>query len=301
MATKLKKLAEQVMVITGASSGIGLATAEAAAAKGAKLVLAARSARALEDIARRITAAGGEAVAVTCDVADRVQVDALANAAVAKFGRIDTWVNNAGTGIYARLDEASDADSRRVFDVNYWGVVYGCLAALPHLKANGGALITLGSEVSEGYVAILGQYVASKHAVKGFIDVLRVEIEDVDKAPVAVTLIQPTAVDTPFPQHARNYMSQEPKLPNPMIEPQKVADAILAAAESPTRETRVGTMAKISTTVAMLFPSVADKMAAKQVGNMHTDEAPKHPQGALHKASEDTTGVVGQTHGAGKK
>lgn len=297
MATKLKKLSEQVMVITGASSGIGLATAEAAAEKGAKLVLAARSARALEAIAGRITNAGGEAVAVTCDVADRAQVDALARTAVERFGRIDTWVNNAGTGIYARLDEASDADSRRVFDVNYWGVVYGCLAALPHLKTNGGALITVGSEVSEGYVAILGQYVASKHAVKGFVDCLRVEIEDMDKSPVSVTLIQPTAVNTPFPQHARNYMPQDAKLPDPMIDPTQVADAILNAAESPTREKRVGTMAKISTTVAMLFPSVADTMAAKQAGKMHTDTPPKNPEGALHRASEDATDSAGQKHG----
>ncbi len=300
MATKLKKLSEQVIVITGASSGIGLATTETAAGKGAKLVLAGRSTRALDDIVRRITAAGGEAIAVTCDVADRAQVDALAAAAVARFGRIDTWVNNAGTGMYARLDEGSDADSRRVFDVNYWGVVYGSLAALPHLKKNGGALITVGSEVSEGYVAILGQYVASKHAVKGFIDVLRVEIEDIDKAPVSITLIQPAAVDTPFPQHARNYMAQEPKLPDPMIEPQKVADAILAAAEKPTREKRVGTMAKINTTVAMLFPSVADRMAAGQVGNMHTDAPAQNRDGALHKSSEDGTQVVGRTHGVGK-
>src|SRR4051812_2995472 len=213
MSVQLKKLADQVIVVTGASSGIGLATAEAAAKQKAKLVLAARSAQALDEIARRLTAMGAEVVAVTCDVSDRKQVEQLAERAITQFGRIDTWINNAGQGLYGRLDEVTDDDSRRLFDINFWGVVNGSLAALPHLKKNGGALINLGSEVSEAYVPLLGMYTASKHAVKGFTDALRVEIENVDQAPVSITLIQPTAVDTPFPQHARNYMSQEPKLP----------------------------------------------------------------------------------------
>src|SRR5205085_5634918 len=131
-------------------------------------------------------------------------------------------------------------------DINFWGVVNGSLAALPHLKANGGALINIGSEVSEAYVPLLGMYTATKHAVKGFTDTLRVEIEDVDQAPVSVTLIQPTAVDTPFPQHARNYQTQEPKLPAPQIEPGQVADAILRAAVHPVRAQRVGVMASVN-------------------------------------------------------
>jgi len=298
MAVKLKNVAEQVIVIAGASSGIGLATAEAAAKQGAKLVLAARSERALNDIVRRLNAAGGQAVAVTCEVADRRQVDQMAQSAIARFGRIDTWVNVAGLGLYGRLDEVSEADSRRLFDVNFWGVVNGSLAALPHLKAKGGALINVGSEVSEAYVPLLGMYTASKHAVKGFTDALRVEVEDIDKAPVSITLIQPTAVDTPFPQHARNYMAREPKLPSPMIEPEQVADAILGAAANPTRDKRVGLMAKVNTALATMVPSLADRMAAKQADRQHYDERPRHPEGALHRPSEDT-GVVGQTRGTG--
>jgi short-subunit dehydrogenase len=295
MSTRLKKLADQVIVITGASSGIGLATAEAAAKGGAKLVLAARSEKALQDIAGRL---GASAVAVTCDVSDRAQVERVAETALAKFGRIDTWVNNAGLGLYGRLDETTDADARRLFDVNYWGVVHGCTVALKHLKATGGALITVGSEVSESYVPLLGQYVASKHAVKGFVDTLRVEVEDVDKAPVSITLIQPSAVDTPFPQHARNYQPREPKLPDPMIDPAQVAAAILDAAETPTRDKRVGTGAKISTTMATLFPGMGDRMAAKQVDKQHYDEKPRHPEGALHQPSA-ATGVVARTRGTG--
>src|SRR5439155_12395807 len=137
------------------------------------------------EIVERINAAGGEAIAVDCDVADRTQVNHVAAEAVARFGRIDTWVNNAGQGLYGRLDEVSEADNRRLFDVNFWGVVNGSLAALPRLKEKGGALINVGSEVSESYAPLLGMYTASKHAVKGLTDALRVEVEDVDKAPVS--------------------------------------------------------------------------------------------------------------------
>ncbi|HEX4610193.1 MAG TPA: SDR family oxidoreductase, partial [Urbifossiella sp.] len=204
MSTKLKKIQDQVVVVTGASSGIGLATAELLAGKGAAVVLAARSDETLGEVVGRIAAAGGKAVAVPCDVTDRAQVDRLAAAAVEKFGRIDTWVNNAGLGLWGRLDETPEADARKLFDVNFWGLVNGCLAALPHLKTQGGALINVGSEVSEAYAPLQGMYVATKHAVKGYTDCLRVEIEEVDKAPVSITLIQPGATDTPFPQHARN-------------------------------------------------------------------------------------------------
>src|SRR6185295_7592371 len=138
-----------------------------------------------------------------------------------------------------------------------------------HLRQHGGALINIGSEVSEAVIPLQGMYSASKHAVKGFTDALRIEVEELDKAPVSVTLIQPTAVDTPFPQHARNYMPQEAKLPPPTIEPAKVAEAILDAAQKPTKATRVGTMAKMNTTLATLLPGLADKAVAKQAEKLH--------------------------------
>ena len=298
MTAKLKKLADQVVVVTGASSGIGMATALAAAVHGASVVLAARSAKALSEIVARIKATGGKAIAVTCDVAQREQVDAVAAAALQEFGRIDTWVNNAGIGMYGRSDETEELDARRLFDVNFWGAVHGCQVALKHLKANGGALITVGSEVSDSYAPLMSMYVASKHAIKGYIDVLRVEVEEVDQAPVAITLIQPTAVDTPFPQHAKNYMSQEPRLPSPMIEAKDVAEAILEAAVTPTREKKVGAISIISTTIAKILPGMADKMAAGRASDLNYDEPPRQPDGALSQASE-ATGVAGQTHGTG--
>lgn len=294
----MKPLKDQVIVITGASSGIGLATAKAAAREGARLVLAARSEHALNGIVSEIFTEGGEAISVTCDVADRRQVENLAEAAVRRFGRIDTWINDAGLSIYGRLEEVSEKDSRRLFDINYWGVVYGSLAALPHLKKSGGALINVGSEVSEAVIPLQGHYSASKHAVKGFTDALRVEVVDVDKAPISIALIQPTAVDTPFPQHARNYMDSEPKLPSPMIEPEDVAKAILRAATRPTRDKKVGAMAKLGTAVAKVAPRLGDKISARRSRQQTYDEPPRHPEGTLFQPSE-ATGVVGRTHGPG--
>lgn len=300
MSIKLKKIDDQVIVVTGASSGIGLATAELLAEKGASVVLAARSDGTLDEVVSRITAKGGKAVAVSCDVTDRTQVDRLAAAAIEKFGRIDTWVNNAGLGMYGRLDETPEADARKLFDVNFWGLVNGSLAALPHLKKQGGALINVGSEVSESPSPLMGIYVSTKHAVKGYTDCLRVEVEEVDKAPVAVTLIQPGATDTPFPQHARNVTDKEPKLPDPQDDPKHVAEAILAACETPTREKKVSLSASLHVLLSKFAGGVVDLMAGKQAGNMHYDEPPRNPQGALDQPSE-ATGVAGQTHGTGGK
>lgn len=286
MAAKLKDLGQQVMVITGASSGIGLATAYAAAKQGVKLVLSSRSQQTLAGVVDRITAAGGEAIAAVADVSDRRQVEDIARAAIGRFGRIDTWVNNAGLSIYGRIDQVADQDSRRLFDINFWGVVYGSLVALPHLRTNGGALINIGSEVSEAVIPLQGMYSASKHAVKGFTDALRVEVEDLDKAPVSITLVQPTAVDTPFPQHARNYLDKEPKLPTPQIDPEDVAETILKAATRPTRDAKVGTTATLNTAVAKIAPGLGDKISAKQADRQQSDEPPRNPEGTLYKPGE---------------
>jgi short-subunit dehydrogenase len=295
MAISLKPLNEQVIVITGASSGIGLATAFAAADEGAKLVLAARSLQVLEEIAQEIAQSGGEALAVGADVGDRAQVEHIARTAIDHFGRIDTWINDAGISVYGRLDEIPEEDGRRMFETNFWGVVYGSLAALPHLRANGGALINIGSETSEAAIPLQGMYSASKHAVKGFTDALRVEIE-ADGAPVSITLIEPTAVDTPFPEHAGNYLAQEPKLPTPQLEPEKVASAILDAAVSPTRTTKVGAMSKLNTAMAKIAPRLADRMAKLQMGRQQRDEPPRSRHGALFHGSES-----GRTKGRGNE
>jgi short-subunit dehydrogenase len=293
MSHKLKPVQEQVIVITGASSGIGLATALEAAKQRAKLVLSARSETTLSDVASKIRAGGGEAIYVVADVADRAQVQRIADVAIEKYGRIDTWVNDAGVSIFGRIDAVSEEDNRRLFDTNFWGVVNGSLVALPHLKASRGALINVGSEVSDAVVPLQGMYSASKHAVKGFTDALRVELEHVDKTEIAISLIQPTAVNTPYPEHAANYMDCEPKLPTPQIEADQVAKAILDAASHHRRDVTVGSMAVMNTLTARLAPALSDRMTAKQASRQQTDKpATRDRKGALYQA-----GGTGQVRG----
>ncbi|MFO0614436.1 MAG: SDR family oxidoreductase [Polyangiaceae bacterium] len=295
MPIQLKPINEQVVVITGASSGIGLATAYTFAKRGARVVLAARSEEVLARAVQEICSMGGIAAHVVADVSKVEDVKRIARAALDLYGRIDTWVNDAGVSIYGRLDEVSEADSRTLFDINFWGVVNGSLIALRNMRA-GGAIINVGSEVSDAVVPLQGMYSASKHAVKGFTNALRIEVEELDKAPIAITLIQPTAVNTPYPEHAANYMNAEPKLPTPQIEPQEVADAIVKAAAHHTRDVKVGLGAIINTTVAKIAPSLGDKLSAKQAYRQQYDEPPRDPEGTLRKP-----GNSGRIHGSGGK
>ena len=275
MAIRLKPIKDQVIVITGASSGIGLATALEAARRGARVVLASRDETDIKKAADQIVAEGGQATPVVADVGDQPSVEALAQQAIAAYGRIDTWVNNAGVSIYGRIEEVPLDDAQRLFETNYWGVVHGSLAALPHLKLQGGALINVGSELSETAIPLQGHYAASKHAVKGFTDTLRIELHEAG-APVAVTLIQPAAIDTPYPEHAMNYLGVEPKHVAPVYAPEIVADAILACAESPHRNLRVGGAAKMFTMIEKTVPSLGDRMKERVAfDGQKTDEAPR--------------------------
>jgi len=292
MASQLRPLAEQIIVLTGASSGIGLCTAQLAAERGARLVLVARSGDVLEQLVAEIAANGGTAIAAIADVADRAQMDEVARIAIAEFGRIDTWINNAGVSVYGRLDQVMDEDHRKIFETNFWGVVNGSLAALPYLQLEGGALINLGSEVSEAVVPLQGMYSASKHAVKGFTDALRVEVELNDARGVSVTLIQPTAVNTPFPHNARNYLDQEPKLPDPMIDPQQVAESILKAATEGGRDVKVGAMSTFNTAIAKMVPWLGDWMSSRQAERQESPEKPRRPEGTLYEP-----GHSGRIHG----
>jgi short-subunit dehydrogenase len=281
------------MVITGASSGIGLATALAAAERGAKVVLVARDAETLRAIVHEIVEDGGDAIQVAADVADRVAMEEIAGAAIHRYGRIDTWVNNAGVSVYGKIEEIADADHRRLFETNFWGVVNGSLTAIPYLRQSGGALINVGSEASDAVMPLQGMYSASKHAVKGFTDALRVEVELVDRQPVSITLIQPTAVNTPFPEHARNYMPLEAKLPTPQIDPTKVALAILRAATDGGRDVTVGAMSKMNTFVSKVWPSLADRLSAKQADRQQRQMPPQDADGNLYRPGEG-----GRIHGS---
>jgi NAD(P)-dependent dehydrogenase (short-subunit alcohol dehydrogenase family) len=253
----LKPIREQVIVITGASSGIGLVTARHAAARGACVVLAARNAADLERAVTDIRQRGGRAEYVVADVADERQVEAIAEAAVRAFGRVDTWVNNAAVSMYGRIAQISTEDMRRQMDVNYWGQVYGSRAALPHLRRHGGALINVGSALSDRAIPLQGGYCAAKHALKAFTDALRMELEE-EGAPISVTLVKPASIDTPFFEKARTYLGVEPQPVPPVYAPEVVADVILEAAERPVRELIAGGAgAKLS--AARFAPALADK------------------------------------------
>jgi NAD(P)-dependent dehydrogenase (short-subunit alcohol dehydrogenase family) len=256
MKLRLKTLDEQVIVITGASSGIGLVTARAAGQRGACVVLAARNETELRNATDAIRGAGGRAVYAVADVSDATQVEAIADLAIREFGRIDTWVNNAAVSIYGRIAEVSIEDLRRQMDVNYWGQVYGSRTAVRHLRGSGGALINVGSALSDRAIPLQGGYCAAKHALKAFTDVLRMELEE-EGVPIAVTLVKPASIDTPFFEKARTYLGVEPQPVPPVYAPEIVADVILHAAQRPVREVIAGGAgAKLS--AARFAPRLAD-------------------------------------------
>ena len=261
MKPRLKPIGKQVIVITGATSGIGLATAYAAAGQGARVVLAARGGDALGRVAAEIRGQGGDVLTVVADVSQRTDVDAIADAAIAAYGGFDTWVNNAGVGMFGRLDQVSEAEHRRVFDVNYWGVVHGSMAAVQHLRRKGGVLVNVGSVLSEVSVPLQGPYSASKAAVRGFTDALRHEMLN-EGAAVRISLVKPAAIDTPFPQHARNHMDREPRLPPPLYAPEEVATAVLRAAAEGGRDYPVGRAAPAILAAGRLAPGLVDLGAA---------------------------------------
>ena len=300
MSIALKPISEQVIVITGASSGIGLATARMAAAQGARVVLASRSQETLASVTANINATGGEAIYVVADVGDREQVQRIADAAIAHFGGFDTWVNNAGLGIVGRIEDGNETDFRRLFDTNFWGVVNGSLVALPHLKAHGGALINLGSVASDVAFPIQGMYSTTKHAIKGFTDALRIELQH-ENAPVSVTLIKPAAINTDFAHHARNYGDREPMLPPPLYAPKEVAHGILHAAAHPKRDVYIGGAGRVMSILNRVAPALMDQFSKGLIPMSFRDEAPRRPEGALHQAGldgqvdSDHPGMVRQT------
>jgi NAD(P)-dependent dehydrogenase (short-subunit alcohol dehydrogenase family) len=272
MSVRLKPVEHQVIVITGASSGIGLATARLAAERGARLVLAARNGDALDEIVREIEQHGGRAVAVTADVSKEEDVRRIAHTAIQRFGGFDTWVNNAAAALYGRIEDVPVADHRQIFETNYWGVVYGSLEAAKHLRRRGGALINVGSVLSDRAINLQGPYSATKHAVKGFTDALRMEIES-DRAPVSVTLIKPSSIYTPYPEHARNHMdSRGATLPPPTYDPRLVGRAILFAAENPRRDVIIGMGGYAISLLGRLFPRLTDLAMEASASAQKTDD-----------------------------
>jgi NAD(P)-dependent dehydrogenase (short-subunit alcohol dehydrogenase family) len=281
---RLARIGRQVIVVTGASSGIGLATAKLAAARGARgVVLCARSEDGLGEAVEQIRAAGGRATSFVADVADAGAMDALADHARAAFGGFDTWVNNAGVSVYGPCLTVPLADMRRLFDTNVWGVIHGSRIACEHLVSRGGALINVGSEVSDKAVPLQGAYSASKHAVKGWTDALRMELEQ-SGMPVSVTLIKPGPIDTPYTRHARNYLEDEPTHAPPVYTPEAVAEAIVHAAQTPVRDLFVGGGARFVAALDHWTPRLGDRIVGRMVSRGTHSGRPRTSSDALYQA-----------------
>jgi short-subunit dehydrogenase len=284
MKYKLKPLNQQVIVITGASSGIGLTTARMAAERGARVVLAARNEESLREITSQL---GPNTTYVACDVANENDLNRVAEHARTHFGSIDTWVNNAGVSIYGKLLETPIQDQRQLFETNYWGTVLGSRVACKYLGREGGALINIGSTVSDRAIPIQGAYSASKHAVKGFTDALRMELEE-EGAPISVTLIKPGSIATPYIDHAKNYMANKPSLPPPVYAPENVAEAILHAAEHPVRDLFVGSGGKGLSAMGHYVPRLTDRFMEKiMIDQQQRDEPEQMRSDGLYSPTND--------------
>ena len=268
-----RSINEQVVVITGASSGIGRTTARMFAAAGARLVLGSRNAESLNELVHEIAEAGGVAHAIPTDVTEREHVEQLADAALNYFGRIDTWVNNAGISIIAMFDKLTDEEIRRIMDVNFMGAVYGIQAALPRMRAQGeGTIINVASIAGKRAIPLQSIYSASKFAIVGLGESLRAELAG-ESAQINVCTICPPSINTPFFDHALTKEGFAPKPMAPVYEPDAVAEAIISCAENPQREVLIGSAGKALAIFNAVAPGLADWFMGKAgVSGQLTDE-----------------------------
>ncbi|HTG38943.1 SDR family oxidoreductase [Sphingomonas sp.] len=271
-----KPLSAQTIVITGASSGIGLATARRAALAGARVILVARNQAVLETIVRDLNRKGAAASFVAGDIAEPDTSRQAARMAFEQSGGIDSWVNAAAAGIYACLRDTPIEDHRRLFDVGYFGMVQASQIAVDAMRDRGGTLINIGSTLSERAVAIQGAYSAMKHAVKGYTDALRTELI-ADRAAVQVTLIKPHGIDTPWPEHARNLTGRPARIPPIVYDPALVADAICFAATHRRRELTVGGVGSLAVWADRIWPAGVDRVIALAAGPTQTTTTPPAP------------------------
>lgn len=286
---QLKPIEQQVVVVMGASSGIGRETALRFAKRGAKLVAAARSEDGLRSLVDEIRRAGGEATAITADVAEFAHVKAVADRAVQEYGRIDTWVHLASVAIWGTFEQTTPAEFKRIIDVNLTGQAYGAMAALPHLRCEGrGALIHISSVEAKLSLPLQSAYTASKHGMVGFLDALRLELRH-EGVPISVTNVMPASINTPFFNKARTKLGVKPRPLPPMYQPHLVADAILYAAEHPTRDIIVGGAGKAGIVTQRISPRLMDAFLLRTAFTLQRTGDPKS-EDAPHNLFEPIEG-----------
>ncbi len=273
MNITLKPIGVQVAVIFGASSGIGRLTALEMAKRGAKLCVSARSVEGLKSLVEEIEETGGEAFYVEADAAVFDEVQAVADKCVERYGRLDTWIHNAGAFLFATVDLTEPDEYKRLIEVNLLGQIYGAKAALPYLKKNGGALIHVTSVEAVRTAPYQSAYGASKHGVQGFLQVLRAELAH-DNIPVSLTEIMPAAINTPIYEKGRNKMPFKLRPVFPIYHPQIVTDAILYAAENPVRDLIAGAAGLGVVYAERISPKVAD-FASVTIGFIGQDGGEK--------------------------
>lgn len=287
-----RRIKNSVVVITGASSGIGRATALRFAKKKARLVLAARREEALEEAAEECRERGGEALAVPTDVTQEEQVQDLARAAASQFGRIDTWFNNAGVMAFGRLEETPSDVFQRILDTNVMGYLHGMKAAMGAFREQGkGVIINNASIVSQAAEPYVSVYTASKAAIRRLSDALRMELYlEGSHRQIHVCTVMPGTIDTPFFQHAANYTGRAPKAMKPIIPPERVAKTVTSLAKKPRREAVVGRAGRGMMIQRLLFPRMYEKSMARMFDRDHLTREPAPPsEGNLFEPMEEYT------------
>ncbi len=274
VSMKLKPIEEQVVVIVGATSGIGRATAIEMARRGARVVLGGRSRSELEHLVDEIRSTGGQATSMEMDVSNYEQVKALADYAVSAYGGIDTWVNNAGVILYSRFEDTKPEEFERLLQVNLLGQAYGDWAALPHIKQRGGSLIHISSVDSQRPIPFQGAYSASKAGINGFVEALRMELHH-EGAPVNVVTIMPASINTPMFAKARTRLGVKPMPLPPIYKPDDVVKAIIHGATHQARNIMVGGAAGMFSFMQKRAPALTDHMLAPMAFNMQETDQPK--------------------------